>query len=422
MPDMTAAEVRRFLASGKRQISDTQQGLVMRRKAGAAAWYYREQVDGKDVLHLLGAHELELDLRTARRLASDLLFESHRGIPVDDIRIREKRIAIGLKDVLPAAPVSKFPTFGSARTSFLTEGILGRGRSKATWKDYRKALEDPLVKALEDVPIDTITRQTLARIVDEISRSGRQRSAVKLAAILQSMWGWLAHDANQHRFGVAPAMLLRFRPLDRPGTKIEKVIPSPSQIHALLNGAMDEESELMRAATTLLVLTGQRIQAVATARREHFALEVDPRTRRTYHVWRMPASSMKSKRTHSLPIPDRARWIVERVKNGSLFPGDAEDGHIAPGSLTHFFGSRFLALPYTPHSVRTALTTAVRNAAFARSDVKLILDHAEGRTGDVTLEHYDFYEDLDLKQRMLAAWIAAIDEAGKPSVRTAKAA
>jgi hypothetical protein len=42
---------------------------------------------------------------------------------------------------------------------------------------------------------------------------------------------------------------------------------------------------------------------------------------------------------------------------------------------------------------------------------KLILDHAENRSNDVTLAHYDFWEELEEKEVILGTWLAEIDAA-----------
>ncbi|MEE2951828.1 MAG: hypothetical protein VYD57_11330 [Pseudomonadota bacterium] len=408
MPRLTVAVMEGFQRSDSKKISDTQQrGLVVRKKAGWPSFYLRTQVSGGDVLFLLGAWRRELEIEEARRFASDLLYDLQRGVVLDLEYIAKKRVALGL-DSEVVAPSSR-PLFMHAQLGYLEH--VRAERAPATYSDYSRALREPLLEPLHDKPIDRVTREDLAEIVDAISKSCRQRSAEKLAVILSGMWNWMSHDANRRTYGVEAGMLHRFKPIKRKGTTISKHEPSPDEIAAVLDGGLDGASETMRAATTLLLLTGQRITTIATARREHFSVERFPGSKRTVRVWRMPSENLKSKRPHSMPIPDRAWWIVERVKEGWLFPADTPSGHIYPGSLTHLFGHRFLDLGFTPHSVRTALATAVRSARLGREAPKLILDHAEGRAGDVTLQHYDFYEEMEEKETILNAWITAIDKA-----------
>ena len=408
MPRLTVASIEAFSRSDARKLSDTQKGLVLRKKAGWPTFYIRMQVSGRDTLWFLGAWRRELELDDARRLTSDLLFDLQRGLPIGDEHISKKRISLGLDSEI-VAPATK-PLFGQAVQDYLRH--VKAQRAEATWWDYSKAFREPGLKPLENKAIDRVSREDLAEIIDEISLSGRQRTAEKLAVILSGMWTYLAHDAHIRKYGVERAMLFRFKPIERKGTKVPKVTPTAAEIHVLLATGMSGISEQMRAAATLLLLTGQRITTVSKARREHFTTEPLPETDRNVRVWRMPNENMKSKRPHALPLPERAWWVVERVESGWLFPAESGSGHMDPGSITKLFGSRYLDLPYSPHRVRTTMTAAIRKASLGRLAPKLILDHAEARTGDVTLEHYDEDEELEDKEKALDAWMATIDKAG----------
>lgn len=424
MPRLTVAVMDAFQRSEQKKLADTQQrGLVVRRKAGWPTFYFRTQVSGGDVLFLLGAWRRELEIDDARRFASDLLYDLQRGLEIDMEYVAKKRVALGLDDSV-VAPSSK-PSFMQAKRAYLEH--IRAERAPATYVDYSKAFREPLLDPLESKPIDRITREELAEIVDKISLSGRQRSAEKLAVILSGMWNHLSHDSNVRKYGLERGMLRLFKPIERkpkpkpvaPGAVIKRE-PTPDEIAALLDGGLDEVSETMRAATTLLVLTGQRITTIASARREHFSKEHFPRTDRPVLVWRMPSDNLKSKRPHAIPVPESAYWTVQRISEGWLFPSDdSASGHIYPGSLTHLFG-KDLELPFTPHKVRTAFTTAVRAARLGRyapklildhHAQKLILDHAENRSNDVTLAHYDFWEELEEKEVILGTWLAEIDAA-----------
>ena len=413
MPRLTVASIEAFHRSEAKKISDSQKGLLLRKKAGWPTWYLRTQTSGQDMLWLLGAWRRELEIDDARRFASDLLYDLQRGVTINDEYVAKKRVTLGLDDSV-VAPSSR-PSFMQAQRAYLEH--IRTERAAATYADYSKAFREPLLDPLEGKPIDRISREELAEIVDKISLSGRQRSAEKLAVILSGMWNHLSHDSNIRKYGLERGMLRRFKPIERkakpkliPGAVIKRE-PTPDEIAALLDGGLDEVSETMRAATTLLVLTGQRITTIASARREHFTKEHFPRTDRPVLVWRMPSDNLKSKRPHAIPVPESAYWTVQRISEGWLFPSDdSASGHIYPGSLTHLFG-KDLKLPFTPHKVRTAFTTAVRAAKLGRYAPKLILDHAENRSGDVTLTHYDFWEELEEKEVILGAWLAEIDAA-----------
>jgi hypothetical protein len=60
---------------------------------------------------------------------------------------------------------------------------------------------------------------------------------------------------------------------------------------------------------------------------------------------------------------------------------------------------------FNPHDVRRAFPEAVEEGlGFTRSEVKLILDHAEGQSGDVTKKHYALHAQLRAKKPVLDGW------------------
>lgn len=404
---ITKADIKALLREpGRPKIYDTQKGLLLRKKGEAAIWTYRLQMGGKDKwLDLGNAGELEPD--NARKIAAEIAHDLGRGVQVDESYVVEKRQQFGLDLSAPIVIPSFRPTFGGAQVDYLR--YLKENRALATYNDYRKAFNADGIKALAQKPVDRVTREELARIVDAISLEGKQRSAVKLCAILSGMWTYLSHDSQIGKYGVDRGMLIRFKPLEREGASNPTIEPTAAEVRDMLN----RRGELTRQtadAITLLTYTGQRRATVTKARREHFRYETDEVTKRLYLVWRMPKIDMKAKRQHVIPVPKLLWPIIENVDKGWIFKSDIyDDRPIAPGTLTQAL-SRDLEVSFRPHGMRTALTTAIRKAGFPETAPPKILHHAEGSTGNVTKKFYDFFEDLHDKAEMLDAWVAAIGE------------
>lgn len=385
-------------ATGRPQISDTQPGLVLRRRAGTACWYFRLQADGRDKLLPIGT-VAELTADEARRVASDLMYDVGRGIVPDELYIAKKRHVLQIDDVAPPEPKSDKPTFGQAQNLFLN--YVQAERAPKTYVDYAAALREPLLKPLAQTPVERLTREDLAEVVDKISRSGRQRSAAKLAAILSSMWSWMTHDSNIRQFGVSRGILLRFKPMERAGAKRELRTPDPEAVRSLLR-RRDEQPGVVADAILLLAHTAQRRLTVVKASRDQF-YEEDGRL-----LWDIPAESMKAGRRHVIPVPELLRPVIRRVESGLLFPSSAVDG-VGLSEFTLTNALRSMKVGFTPHDIRRAFTEHVRSAGFPRTDAKLILNHAEDRANDVTASHYDFHDDLDRKAAIMASWTDVLE-------------
>ena len=67
---------------------------------------------------------------------------------------------------------------------------------------------------------------------------------------------------------------------------------------------------------------------------------------------------------------------------------------------------------FTPHDFRRAFRTHLSmHLGFTNADAKLILDHTEGKAGDVTEDHYSLDESLPRKKKIMDAWVKYLNNA-----------
>jgi integrase len=132
---------------------------------------------------------------------------------------------------------------------------------------------------------------------------------------------------------------------------------------------------------------------------------------------------------HVLPLTPPVQKIVEtalalsRPDNPFLFPqlrlrraGDPGTQHMSERLLNEVLAELQLpgrrlhsSQPFSTHAFRAWFTTHMSQAGFSESQQKLVLDHAEGRTNDVTQKHYNLDLKLPEKFAMLSLWDALID-------------
>ena len=282
--------------------------------------------------------------------------------------------------------------------------------------------------------------EDLAEAVYEIHASGRETHAHNVAAVLRPMWKWLGLAHVRGRSGVgldgigadvtklqAPERSAGVRPRANgkiPGRYVATPIEVGTVIAIARSGILEPTVAL---SLELLVLTAQRRRPVADAQVADFVPWVEmpgwgvwsmgPRHRKT-------ADKMDDQSRHVLPLPpalwDRIGPHLARcreIETPYLFPqvrpwrlGDAADGHMSDSAINHRLLD--MGLRASPHDLRRAFSTySQKLLRIGRSDVKLVMDHAEGIPVDDVLEgHYTADDRLDLKEPIMSRWLAWCDE------------
>lgn len=286
------------------------------------------------------------------------------------------------------------------------------------------------MKALADRDVGSITRREIATIAAEIHRSGRERHAAHLCEAVRPMWSWLASDAQQLRSGVLGTDMAQLRAPEKTNTEGEEddtYCPPPEELGRLLAIAQAEVvDEVLADALLLMLYTAQRRRSVVNSRLTDFFEEPDGSL-----TWAISPIHRKTgrgkKRTHDLPLPAAPAAMVRRriaaagadeeSESVWLFParrprrrGD-EVTHVHADSLTHLLD----ALPASraaPHDIRRGFTTHLEDLlGLEASELKLVLDHSEGKSGDdVTEKHYSRARRLTKKSTILEPWASFLEE------------
>lgn len=422
-------------------------GLTLRVGPRGAVWGYKAMSRGR--LHRLaigpvgkesGAGAISLD--DARDIANAARRELREGRELTPGFLRAQLVRLGLSEPEPVAPPpdpaaaaaraqaaadARLWTLAQAREAYLAE--VERTLRWDTWNDYRKLLHIPELRFLDNERVCRITRQQLAEIVADVHKTGRERHAEHLASVLRPFWTYLSDDAVTRQSGVTHDMArLRAPPrskgeMVRPNGKVPgKYIATSSEIGRLLTYCEDEAfGSDISLALTIMILTGQRRRAIASALIVDFVpwMENDG-----WGVWSMgpPHRKTADRRgdtsRHAMPLPPYL-WstiqgqmaVAHELGSPYLFPQirpgrarPAGDGHLSPSTLNHRMHD--LSLKASPHDVRRAMTNTLQNEfRIARSDVKLLADHAEGiPCGDTLERHYTDDDRLDLKAPVMKIW------------------
>lgn len=114
--------------------------------------------------------------------------------------------------------------------------------------------------------------------------------------------------------------------------------------------ALSERDELAALGLRLLVLSGLRSKECREARWEEF--DMDDR------VWNVPASRMKKRVAHRIPLPDQMMDVIEKLAeirtSEYLLPSHGKSGYISDGAFAALM-KRMEVSGASPHGFRASL-------------------------------------------------------------------
>ena len=317
------------------------------------------------------------------------------------------------REALRSAPAAL--TFGALADLYIERYAK---RQKASWKNdegYLRANARP-VWAERDAA--SITKQDAARLLfDVVARS--PVSANRLRSVLVKLFGWACESAL-----LTENPMLGVKKPHREGKGKTRTLRD-DEIKVLWRGFDQAKTApgIVAALKTLLLL-GQRpgeVAGMAVGELHHLDNE------RTAH-WELPASRMKARRAHTVPLPPLARKIVlaelarqrdadPEAKPEFVFASKfAERARLARHSLSQSLArvidgldasgddaetvARLKADPPTPHDLRRTLATGLSRLGIPRDDRLAVLAHSYDDVHSI----YDQFERLPQKRAALENW------------------
>lgn len=381
-------------------------GLTFRlTSAGAASWSYRykDRITGKVARVTLGSYPA-ITLANARKLA-------------DVYRVRvaagERPQAERTAERVDRAKTDR--TFGALADAYLERYAKVRKRS---WREDEKQLDRYVLPSWGQREAVDITRRDVLDLLDRIA-DGRVKvpkgtakakpapiAANRTHALLSRLFSWAV---DEERLPASPVVRVKKRAPENPK---ERFLCDAEL--AVLWHAVDGLSATVRDGLRLLMLTGQRPGEIAGMARSEI----------TADLWRLPASRMKAKRPHVVPLQPLALEIVSTAAQRAgdsafILParrGD-EDAHMARHSMSQALGRLINAMPDddahaslkadppSPHDIRRTVATGMASLGVPKEDRRAVLGHVDD---DVHATHYDQYDRLPEKRSALAGWEAHV--------------
>lgn len=367
-------------------------GLTLRvSKNGTRSWVQRLTVDGKRRNIGLGSYP-SVGIVEARNRAE----ENRKAVREGRDPNAEKRKARREREAK-----AQVPTLKQACQTVIE-------LRRPTWSSDRHAKQWTESLALHAFPA------LGERRVDEIS-------AADILALLTPIWTEKAETATRLQQRLATVfdwvIVVGYRP-DNPVAAISKALPRRSRVKnhhpALLFTDVPAGLKKVKESTAdpvtklafeFLVLTGSRTGEVRGA--TWGEIDLDAR------LWVIPASRMKARREHRVPMSDRAIEVLKEAQkydrgNGLIFPAKRKGGQLS--NMVFEMLLRRLEIPAVPHGFRASFRDWMEECSSASWAVaESALAHSSGERSSLGYLRSDFLEQRGPLMQSWADFLAKVE-------------
>ncbi|MBV1829570.1 integrase family protein [Komagataeibacter melomenusus] len=395
---MDAMTVRRCLDEiGKREVEWRDNmcgGLSIRVRKKSSSWILRARLHGHMSTFTVGPIQSVTLLQARERAQKAKLMLKSGSDPREWLLAQSSGVSI-----IPKTESAM--TWREAVTKYLD--FIEQNRRKATYDDYRKTLLSQWFTPVSDLPIKSVTKTDIRQIQEAAFNAGKSAMSNKVLRNSKAFMAWISEQSWSE---IDTNPVASSKSIEGAKTHPRTNLPTRRQIGEVFLKIQNAPVHI-RSAVALLMLTAQRIETVISARRE------DIKTVDRSMVWDISPANMKSHRSHLLPATRMMEAVIRQAQVATadlvfMFPktrlrraGDDGNGHIASNPVR----KRISSCGFTPHDARRAFATYMSDIAGAgMSDIKLILDHAEGRGSDVTASVYMQSQFITQKRAILDHW------------------
>jgi integrase len=373
-------------ASGRAEYFDASFGGLSLRvtERGVKSWGVLYRMNGRLRRYTIGTYPA-IKPAQARREATTALERVRQGIDPT----AEKRARL-------ATPLPVTDTFEAVLADFLQQ-YTRRHTAPRTYVSVKQALELDALPAWRNMPIETISRRHVIKLIDGIAARGAEVQANRVLSMLRRLFGWAV---EKDRLKLSPVVGMR------PPTK------ERSRDRALGDA---ELKRLLEASASvgwpfgpivkLLILTAQRRLEVA-------GLEW-PEINFATKTWTIPKHKAKNGRAHEIQLSAAAVDLLEslpRVSDRLVFTttgstvvsGFSHGKHRLDAEMAKL-GDKSLVPPWTIHDLRRTAATGMAGLRIAPHVVDKILNHVSGKISGVAAI-YNRFEYSDERRAALEAW------------------
>jgi len=309
------------------------------------------------------------------------------------------------------------PTVKEFSVEYL-ENCETRKLSPKTVKEYQRIFDKYILKkhgslpSLADVKMSELRRREISLLVNYIAHKmpntyrgqttkGAPTQSNRVLAVIS---GLCKYAIENELLEYNPALAVR-----KPGkVNVKDRYLTMSEIKTVHDIIEVSGTRLIYDAFMLALLTGQRLNQVATLRMDYIKDD----------IIEFPATVMKGGKQHKIYLSPQVKQIIDQRKTDGLttdfvFPGSEKNPHAHPDSLKRALArlqplTEAAGVPkFSFHDLRRTLSTNLNRLGYRGVD-KAILSHSA--TG-VTDMHYNRYDLAGEIKTALTAWCEAVQRA-----------
>ena len=395
---LTAQYLNSNLAAG-RYYDDSGTGLHIHvRKSGSKSWSQKLRFAGKQIELGLGGYPA-VSLAEARRMAAE-----NKALAAQGINPKSER--------KPTAAAPTFSQLMEEALPFLTDG-LSNAKHRAQWWS---TLEDYAVPHIGRTPINEIT-------------------VTDIHDLLKPSWKTKTETASRLRGRIEKVLdygiVKKMRPPPNPATwqgNLSALLPAKSKVmngkhHPALQlkdtqrwwAELTQRDGTGAQALKLLILTAARSGEVRGMQWNEIELYNSQKATECgyYGIWTRPATRMKAKREHRIPITKAVFDLLSKLNAQSslVFPSNKQTP-LSDMTLSALmkrmhhsdevgYVDAASGLPAVPHGLRSTFRDWVAETGQSREAAELQLAHKFGSA----VEHAYYRNDLlELRSKLLHDW------------------
>ena len=343
-------------------------------KSGAKSYQLLVRVDGRQRRHRIGeAGPWGISLDEARTIAHEIIFAAKKGQSVAPDREEQ----------------NGGPTMADVAEEYVERYA---APTKKSWKEDARIIKKEIVPQIGTLPIASVTRADIRRMVDKVVNRGSVHTAVKVLQTTRYIFTWAVEQE-----------LCKDNPCDiRPPAKVQlrDRVLDDAETRAFWN-ACETINHPVGYILQFCVLSGQRKAECLEATWDEFDTDAG--------VWTIPAARSKNKLSHRVPLTDPMRRVLDTLKSLNpdsryLVPHPTKD---QPFGNPQMYVERIreasgIEERFTTHDLRRTVATRMVELGTPEPVVGKVLNHAHGV--NVTARHYVRASYDSEKREALEQW------------------
>ena len=294
-----------------------------------------------------------------------------------------------------AVEAAKAISFSQCAAAYIESHKAGWRNAKHAdqWTNTIKTYAEPVIGPL---PVQDIDTRLVLKILEPIWVS-KSETASRLRGRIESILDWA--KARSYRSGENPARwkghLSQLLPALSKKERVTHHAAMPfAEVGALIS-RLRELSGVTARCLEFTILTAARTNEAINATPEEFDL--------TGATWTIPASRMKAKREHRVPLSPRAVEIVREMlalKAEHIFPGAKRGKPISNMAMLNLLER--MGVDVTTHGFRSSFRDwAAERTSFPHEVCEMALAHTISNAAEAAYRRGDL---LEKRQKLMQAW------------------